>query len=274
MRVRTFVLRGLAMSLVFAFAVSGASVALADVVTLPITVNAGGNYFPVADAKTLDVDAFVNGPLAAGVERAPVNASRKLNARKVRFDFTAPVDGVVLDRAGSAAILRAFVEAHKDDTMTPAAQEVILPASAVAPKITKLNKVILVSLKQRRIYLYDNRSVVAKYRCAIGMARYPTPTGTFEIRRKVRMPSWTNPGGAWGAGLPKYIKPGPSNPLGTRALYLYRNGSDTGIRFHGTTKRGSIGHAASHGCMRMRREDVEKFYNQVPMYTDVHIVKY
>ncbi len=111
------------------------------------------------------------------------------------------------------------------------------------------------------------------YRCAIGMPGYPTPRGTFVIKRKVKMPSWTNPGGAWGRGMPSYIGPGPSNPLGTRALYLYRGNSDTGIRFHGTTKTSSIGQAASHGCMRMKRKDVERFYKQVPVGTTVYIVK-
>jgi lipoprotein-anchoring transpeptidase ErfK/SrfK len=105
------------------------------------------------------------------------------------------------------------------------------------------------------------------------MPRYPTPTGTFVIARKVKNPSWTNPGGAWGRGMPRYIKPGPRNPLGTRALYLYRSGHDTGIRFHGTSNTGSIGHAASHGCMRMKRKDVEKFFTQVPVGTTVFVVK-
>ena len=230
----------------------------------------------MADAKTLDVDAFVNGTVAPGVERR--SGQREPQAERPQASASTSRPRSMASCSIAPALSAITAERSSRRTRTTRRRRprrtVILPASAVAPKITKLNKVILVSLKERRIYLYDNRSVVAKYRCAIGMARYPTPTGTFEIRRKVKMPSWTNPGGAWGTGLPKYIKPGPSNPLGTRALYLYRNGRDTGIRFHGTTNRGSIGRAASHGCMRMRREDVEKFYNQVPMYTQVYIVKY
>ena len=53
--------------------------------------------------------------------------------------------------------------------------------------------------------------------------------------------------------MPSYIGPGPNNPLGTRAIYLNADG----IRIHGTANRSSIGHAASHGCIRMLRENVE-----------------
>jgi L,D-transpeptidase ErfK/SrfK len=68
--------------------------------------------------------------------------------------------------------------------------------------------------------------------------------------------------------MPAYIPPGPNNPLGTRALYL----NTSGIRIHGTSKRSSIGTAASHGCMRMLREDVEALYPLVPVGTKIHIV--
>jgi len=273
MKVRRLVLRTAAMSMALAFALSGASAVFADSVALPLTVNAAGKMFSVPDAKAINVADYVNNTIAPAVDQEAVNATRKVNAKKRRFDFTEPVNGVTLDRANSILAFQMMIEAHQSDVDTPTAQSLILPASIVAPKVTGFGKVIMVVLKERRIYLYDGKSVYKKYRCAIGMARYPTPTGTFVIKRKVKMPSWTNPGGAWGKGMPSYIAPGPRNPLGTRALYLYRNGSDTGIRFHGTSNRGSIGHAASHGCMRMRREDVEKFYKQVPIGTNVYVVK-
>ena len=69
--------------------------------------------------------------------------------------------------------------------------------------------------------------------------------------------------------MPETIGPGPGNPLGTRALYL----SAPGIRFHGipSGENWSIGQAASHGCMRMHRWDVEDFYPRVPVDTPVYI---
>jgi L,D-transpeptidase ErfK/SrfK len=81
------------------------------------------------------------------------------------------------------------------------------------------------------------------------------------------MPSWGNPGSAWAANMPAYIPPGPSNPLGTRALNL----NASGIRIHGTTSDWSIGRAASHGCMRMHRWDVEELFDRVEIGTPVLI---
>jgi lipoprotein-anchoring transpeptidase ErfK/SrfK len=68
--------------------------------------------------------------------------------------------------------------------------------------------------------------------------------------------------------MPRSIAPGPTNPLGTRALNL----TAPSIRFHGTTNIGSIGTAASHGCMRMRRPDIEDLYERVEVGTKVFII--
>jgi lipoprotein-anchoring transpeptidase ErfK/SrfK len=59
--------------------------------------------------------------------------------------------------------------------------------------------------------------------------------------------------------LPEVVKPGPSNPLGTRAIYL----ADGLLRIHGTNDPSSIGTNASSGCFRMYRQDVEELYEMV-----------
>ena len=79
--------------------------------------------------------------------------------------------------------------------------------------------------------------------------------------------------------MPAYIGSGPNNPLGTRAMYVYKGAkggnSDTGVRFHGvpSSENSSIGHAASHGCLRMHRKDVENFFPRVTVGTIVYIIK-
>jgi L,D-transpeptidase ErfK/SrfK len=93
--------------------------------------------------------------------------------------------------------------------------------------------------------------------------------GDWKIVDKVKNPSWHNPHAAWSATMPEYIPPGPSNPLGTRALYL----DASGIRFHGTNNIGSVGTPASHGCMRMYMSDIEALYPLVPIGTKVWIRK-
>lgn len=102
--------------------------------------------------------------------------------------------------------------------------------------------------------------------------------GKAKVGRKVEWPSWTptaemikrDPGAyaKYADGMPG----GPQNPLGARALYLYNDrGQDTAIRIHGTTNPGSIGRAASNGCLRMRNEAVMSLYDQVPIGTPVYV---
>lgn len=61
------------------------------------------------------------------------------------------------------------------------------------------------------------------------------------------------------------LRPGPANPLGARALYLYRNGRDTLFRLHGTTEPWSIGTNVSSGCIRFLNHDIIDLYNRVPV---------
>ena len=63
----------------------------------------------------------------------------------------------------------------------------------------------------------------------------------------------------------KGVPGGPNNPLGSRALYLYRDGGDTLYRIHGTTEPSSIGRSVSNGCIRMINEHVEDLYERVPV---------
>jgi len=94
--------------------------------------------------------------------------------------------------------------------------------------------------------------------------------GQAIIGRKAAWPHWTPTKnmmhrqperyGHLGGGLP----PGPTNPLGARAFYLYRNGKDTMFRLHGTTEPWSIGTNVSSGCIRFFNHDIIDLYNRVP----------
>ncbi|MDA8870989.1 L,D-transpeptidase, partial [Rhizobiaceae bacterium] len=70
----------------------------------------------------------------------------------------------------------------------------------------------------------------------------------------------------------KGVPGGKGNPLGSRALYLYRNGRDTMFRIHGTTQPSSIGRAVSSGCIRMLNDHVADLYNRVPVGTTVVVL--
>jgi lipoprotein-anchoring transpeptidase ErfK/SrfK len=64
----------------------------------------------------------------------------------------------------------------------------------------------------------------------------------------------------WAGGM----EGGATNPLGARALYLFKNGRDTLYRIHGTNEPETIGEAVSSGCIRMMNQDVIDLYNRIP----------
>jgi len=66
-------------------------------------------------------------------------------------------------------------------------------------------------------------------------------------------------------GVPTFVAPGPDNPMGSRAIYLYSGGKDTLFRIHGTNQPEYIGASISSGCIRMTNEDVIDLYNRVKM---------
>jgi hypothetical protein len=67
------------------------------------------------------------------------------------------------------------------------------------------------------------------------------------------------------------MPPGPQNPLGARAMYLYRNGNDTMYRLHGTPEWNSIGKNASSGCVRFMNQDIIDLYSRVNGVTPIHV---
>ena len=80
------------------------------------------------------------------------------------------------------------------------------------------------------------------------------------------------------AAIPEYrafrsgLDGGENNPLGPRALYLYRDGKDTFFRLHGTIEPDTIGQAVSSGCIRLFNQDIIDLYERVPMGAQVKVV--
>ena len=199
----------------------------------------------------------------AEVRRVTVPAvDASITAKGSKLEIRPSQNGVSFDTTAAVAQIT--------DALSSGAKTVTLTEVATAPSVddTKLGKTIFVSRGKRTLVLYNGTAIEKEYRCAVGMPGFPTPLGTFKIVEKRYMPTWSNPGSAWAKGMPSYIGPGPSNPLGTRALNI----DSPGIRIHGTNKDYSIGTAASHGCMRMHMKDVEDLYERVKVGTRVIIV--
>jgi lipoprotein-anchoring transpeptidase ErfK/SrfK len=158
------------------------------------------------------------------------------------------------------------------DALKNGSGTVTVPVKKSRPKVTDSNigKVIVIRLSQEKLYLYNQMKLEKTYSVATGQPIYPTPTGHFEIITKEVNPTWINPArDTWGKDEPPKIGPGPGNPLGTRAMAL----SAPGILIHGTPEDWSIGHAASHGCIRMHMPDVEQLFTLVNVGTPVIIAE-
>jgi len=126
---------------------------------------------------------------------------------------------------------------------------------------------IAIDRSERKLYLYDGETLVKTYSVAVGQPRYPTPTGSYNIINMAYHPTWNPPPSPWASGL-EPVPPGPGNPLGTRWMGL----SAPHVGIHGTYQSGSIGTAASHGCIRMHIRDVEELFELVYVGTPVEIV--
>jgi lipoprotein-anchoring transpeptidase ErfK/SrfK len=110
---------------------------------------------------------------------------------------------------------------------------------------------IVVSIPDRKLALMEGERVVRVFDTAVGAAHTPSPSGSYRIVARVTDPTWYTRG--------RIVPPGKANPLGTRWLGL----SLKGYGIHGTNNPASIGHNASHGCIRMRNRDVEELFEMV-----------
>jgi len=119
---------------------------------------------------------------------------------------------------------------------------------------------LIVNIPARKIALVEDGKVVKVYPVAVGKQSTPSPSGVFHIASHVRNPTYSHAG--------KVVAPGPRNPVGTRWMSLgYK-----GYGLHGTNEPASIGHAASHGCIRMRNHDVEELFELVRVGDEVDLV--
>lgn len=128
---------------------------------------------------------------------------------------------------------------------------------------------IVVSTPERALYLVQgdpDEGHALRYPVAVGKSGFAW-RGRSTIAMKREWPDWTPPREMRRRrpGLPAHMKGGPGNPLGARALYL----SGTLYRIHGTNEPGSIGKAASSGCIRMFNDHVKDLYMRVGVGTPV-----
>jgi lipoprotein-anchoring transpeptidase ErfK/SrfK len=177
--------------------------------------------------------------------------------------------------AGMAAVLiapeAAFAAQKKNFVLDPLyePQQVSLPGY--------LPGMVIVVPSARFLFLTEPGGKARRYGIGVGRGAL-TETGPAVIARKAKWPSWKPTPNMIANNPRRYarfaggMRGGPGNPLGARAMYLYRDGRDTMLRIHGTTEPWTIGQAVSNGCVRMVNDHVIDLYDRVPVGTSVVIV--
>lgn len=110
---------------------------------------------------------------------------------------------------------------------------------------------IIINIPSRQLKLYHEDGLVFRFPVAVGQNQFKTPAGSRKLFQIVWNPWWMPPPSEW-ARDDKPTPPGPVNPLGPVKMVLGKT-----ILMHGTTHEGSVGTAASHGCMRMYNQDAK-----------------
>lgn len=135
---------------------------------------------------------------------------------------------------------------------------------------------VVVNTNEKFLYWVLRNGKAMRYGVGLGRQGYSWK-GRAVVQWKRKWPTWTPPDAMikrdpklekWRQGQP----PGLNNPLGSRALYIFKDGVDTLYRIHGSPEWRSIGKSASAGCVRMFNQDVIDLYERVPSKTPLLVI--
>jgi len=203
--------------------------------------------------------------VADEVDRAPQDATVKAsgdslsvvkaeNGRKLRDNL--------LTRQLNAAVLNA-----RADHTIAARTHYVAPEVTTKEVASAYPSYMTLERANYTLRLWKNLKLAKTYTVAVGQVGLETPEGLYHIQDKQIEPTWHVPNSDWAGSLAgQSIPPGPSNPLKARWMGIFE-----GAGIHGTEETGSLGTAASHGCVRMAIPDVEELYDEVEVGTPIYI---
>jgi lipoprotein-anchoring transpeptidase ErfK/SrfK len=206
------------------------------------------------------------------VRRVKGSVDRPVQNASVKFQ-TAALPAIPSEtglRVSAARLLRLVEGAI---VQTGSGRRVRANVKVTKPKVTTADlakhypEVITIDRGAFRLRFFRRLHLKKSYRIAVGRAGLETPAGLYHIQDKQVNPSWHVPDSDWAGDLAgKVIPPGPDDPIKARWMGIY-----SGAGIHGTDELGSLGTAASHGCIRMAIPDVEELYDKTPLQTPVFI---
>ena len=156
-------------------------------------------------------------------------------------------------------------------------RKVVVPTQFILPNAP--HEGVVINLAALRIYYFPKHKsgepqLVYTHPIGVGKVGWQTPEGVTKIIAREENPTWRPSAGvrkehaANDDPVPAVVPPGPDNPLGK---YKFTLGWPSYL-IHGTNKPYGVGLRSSHGCIRLYPEDIEKFYQAVPIGTPVRVV--
>jgi lipoprotein-anchoring transpeptidase ErfK/SrfK len=204
----------------------------------------------------------------AAVDRPPRNATVQPSATgltKLPSQDGLKVHSAALD----AAIVRALTGAAASRTVAVPVYRT-KPVVGVSQLAARYPAYIIIDRAAFRLRFFQHLKLARTYEIAVGMEGLETPAGLHQIEWKQVDPPWYVPNKAWAGALAgTVVPPGPADPLKARFMSF-----EGGAGIHGIdpSEYSSIGHDASHGCVRMRIPDVIALYSRSPVGTPVYII--
>jgi lipoprotein-anchoring transpeptidase ErfK/SrfK len=219
---------------------------------------------PTVSYDEKEIDAFI-AKIAEDVEQAPVDASIEPGPASLN---------VVPGQPGRTLRADELREQVEKAVTNPRQRTMVAQVQEVQPEVTtdevaaENPTYLTVDRSSFQLRLWEDLKLTRTYTVAIGAVGFDTPVGVYNIQNMAVDPAWNVPNSDWAGDLAGTVVPGgsPENPLKARWMGIF-----DGAGIHGTDDVGSLGTAASHGCIRMAVPDVIELYDQVDVGTPIYI---
>jgi lipoprotein-anchoring transpeptidase ErfK/SrfK len=213
------------------------------------------------------VKNFVN-RLADQINRDPVDASVIPSDGGTKLVKHAGQAGLAVDKGRMTQQVDAAAQSPGRDHPVAAAIKQTKPDVTTKDLAHAYARYIVINRESFTLRFFHNLKLQRSYTVAVGQQGLETPAGLYHAQDKQVDPSWHVPNSAWAGSLAgQVIPPGPEDPLKARWIGIFN-----GAGIHGTDEVSSLGHAFSHGCVRMAIPDVIDLYDRVQVGDPIYIL--
>jgi lipoprotein-anchoring transpeptidase ErfK/SrfK len=213
------------------------------------------------------VKDFVN-QLATGVDQDPADASVVPSDGGAKLQKRAGQAGLAVEKGPTTkAIYAAAQSPGSHQTVRPVVKQT-KPGVTTKDLPRAYARYIVINRSSFTLRFFHHLRLERSYTVAVGQQGLETPAGLYHAQDKQVDPSWHVPNSAWAGSLAgQVIPPGPADPLKARWIGIFN-----GAGIHGTDEVSSLGHAFSHGCVRMAIPDVIDLYDRVQVGDPIYIL--